>query len=140
MIKKFMLFIGITALFSACLFSFLFYLFWNPSDVRPDTITFYLKIPEVIKKVELFNPITSPLYGVSSSDGEKVGSTDVYYESKAPLSDLVVELTENGAKCEEFENRIFVCDFAWADGYMRQTTLTTKESSVGIQETIIGDM
>lgn len=140
MIKKIMLFVGAVTFALLCLFSYLSYLFWNPSDVHSGTVAFYFKIPAVIKNVELLKPITKPLYGISSSDGEKVGSTDLYYDSEVSTASLVRKLTGSGAECKEFQGDIFVCDFPLNNGYKRQTTLTTNERSVSIQETIIGDM
>lgn len=105
----------ITFLLIACAFILLFaslkWSFWEPGNVKHDSLTYKLKTNEEIKNFPIFDATNSPLYDYRIADGVKPSIVVQKYESSLNLLEVQDKLTSLGFSCEYYKSEKFVtCD------------------------------
>ncbi len=112
--------------------SLMFY-FWQPSNITPHSLAFYLKVPSTVRSFPLWHPANDPLYRVRYADGEKPSYTGLNYRTNLSDEELHRELDAASFDCEVSAPYQGICNKHNMDGSSIQLTYQTTSGSDNYQ-------
>ncbi len=84
--------------------------YWEPSNVRKDTLVYRLVIPTEVKAFPTWSAIEKPDYSVSVAAGLKPSAVTMRYVSTQPLEGLSAEATSLNFTCQPYPTGNIVCE------------------------------
>lgn len=109
-------------------FTYLKWSFWEPSDIKRNSLIYWLKVPNVARDFPVWDITDEATFDVRIADGLKPSFTIVEYSSSNKLDDLITMSKQIGFNCKLFQNKAAVCDKEMDNGKFQQINMTNKTS------------
>ena len=101
--------IGVIAIIFVIFLS-LKWMFWEPSDIPKNSLTYYLKVPKPVKEFPLWGTVNTPVYDVRYADGEKKSVTIIHYTSSLNQQDLLEKARNLAFRCRQLIEEGIICE------------------------------
>jgi len=132
--KKFV--IGLTSIVILFFISLKF-IFWEPDGFTKNSLPYYFKVDDEIKRFPIFSPSDEPNFLVRVEDGLSPSAVQINYETELSLSRLLLELKKLEFKCSQEITSDYVCEKIDKDKRII-SIIVRQEAPIKINATFLG--
>jgi hypothetical protein len=93
------------------------FLMWEPSGVEQGTLAYWLKVPETIRSMRLWQAQSNPRYDVQAGDGAVPGYVRVRYQAGGSMASFQDAVVRDGFACADKDRIELQCERRQGDGY-----------------------
>lgn len=130
-------FIAAVALLLVSSLLLIMWTYWEPSNIRKDTLVYRIMIPTEIKVFPTWGVTDKPNYSVSIADGLKPSAVTMRYLSMLQPAELSMEATKINFTCQQYPTSDTVCEKKINAGQTIQIILDEASSNANSKVEVI---